>query len=399
MKRRFLSRPVLVFAALALLGAGGLLYWQKPAAGAAGAEMRAIPVRLGDIEETVTAQGKLEPRDYVDVGVQVSGQLKKIHVEIGDPVKKGDLIAEIDPRVYESKVAADEAQLKSLQAQLAEQQAQEAFAQKTLDRNRSLIKNKAISQEALEDSQTALKVVEAKIDSLKAQMDQQRSSLDGDKTNLSYTKIYAPMNGTVVSQPVREGQTLNASQTAPVVVQVADLDIMTVRVQVAEADVMRLAAQMDVYFTTLGADDRKWHGKVRQILPTPETINDVVLYDALVDVENTNYLLMTGMSAQVFFIVGAAHNVPVIPVRALGKPADAQVAEGAGASYQVSVDNNGRREERTVTVGLMTRTLAEVKSGLSEGEKILVPEPAKKSSGGGARQGGMPGGPGRTPRL
>ncbi len=379
---------------LGLVGAGVGFYWKKSAAVEINAELRSVRVTRGDIEETVTAQGKLEPRDFVDVGVQVSGQIKVVHVSIGDAVKRGDLIAEIDPRVYESKVAADEAQLKSLGSQLAEQEAQAVFAQKSLARNQLLIKQKAISQEALDESWTNLKVVQAKSSSLKAQIEQAQSSLDGDKANLSYTKIYAPMDGTVVSQPVREGQTLNASQTAPVVVQIADLNIMTVRTQVAEADVMRLVAAMDVYFTTLGAQDRKWHGKVRQILPTPETINDVVLYNALVDVNNSDHQLMTGMSTQVFFVVGKAKNVVVIPVNALGKAVETD--DGLPA-YMVRIDNNGQREERVVTVGLMTRTQAEVKSGVSDGDKVLLPRTEKAA--GGVRAGGrMSGGPGQ-PRL
>jgi macrolide-specific efflux system membrane fusion protein len=390
--------PVAIFVGLAVLGLGTLLYFQKPPSGRGDTVLRAVPVEMADIEETVTAQGKLEPKQYVDVGVQVSGQLKKIHVEIGDTVKTGDLIAEIDPAVYESRVAADEAQLKSLKAQLAEQKATADFAQKTLDRNRRLIKDKAISQEALDDTQTAMKVALAKVASIDAQIEQASSALEGDKANLSYTKIYAPMNGTVVSQAVREGQTLNANQTAPIVVQVANLDVMTVRTQVAEADVTRLTPEMDVYFTTLGAQDRKWQGKVRQILPSPETINDVVLYNALVDVENKDRSLMTGMSTQVFFVVGNAQNVPVVPVRALGK--SVQPEEGQpGNFYQIRVDSNGKAEDRVVEVGLMTRQLAEIKSGLQEGDKVLVPETAEKPSGNRQQGGGGRGGIGRTPRL
>jgi macrolide-specific efflux system membrane fusion protein len=334
--------PVAIFVGLAVLGLGTILYFQKPVSGRGDTALRAVPVQRADIEETVTAQGKLEPKEYVDVGVQVSGQLKKIHVEIGDSIKTGALIAEIDPAVYEARVAADEAQLKSLRAQLAEQKATADFAEKTLERNRRLIKEKAISQEALDDTQTAAKVAQAKVASIHAQIEQASSALEGDKANLSYTKIYAPMDGTVVSQAVREG---------------------------------------------------------RQILPSPETINDVVLYNALVDVDNKDRSLMTGMSTQVFFVVGNAKAALVIPVRALGKPAASEDGKAEGSSYQVRVDNNGTPEERVVQVGLMTRTLAEIKSGLNEGDKILVPETAEKPAGSRQGGGGGRGGLGRTPRL
>ena len=280
----------------AVAGAGYLWYASRQAPGEEPETAEnVVYVSRGRIEETVTAQGKVETREYVDVGAQVSGQLRKLHVAIGDNVRKGDLLAEIDPRVYESRVAADRAQLKTLQAQLTEQQAQITLARQVNERNRRLIKSNAVSQEVLEDSDATLKAALARAASLQAQIEQAQSTLEGDETNLGYTKIYAPFDGTVVSQTAREGQTLNASQQAPVIVQIANLDAMTVRAQVAEADVMRIKDGMAVYFTTLGALDRRWHGTVRQILPSPEVINDVVLYDALVDVDNRDRQLMSGM--------------------------------------------------------------------------------------------------------
>lgn len=330
-------------------------------------------IELGRIEETVTAQGKVETREYVDVGAQVSGQLSKLYVEIGDTVKQGDLLAEIDPRVYEARVAADEAQLKTLQAQLAEQQAQIVLARQVNDRNRRLIKSNAISQEVLEDSESALKVALARAASLRAQIEQAESTLEGDRTNLGFTKIYAPMNGTVVSQTTREGQTINAVQQAPVIVQIADLDSMTVRAQVAEADVMRIKVGTPVYFTTLGSMTRRWEGKVRQILPNPEIINDVVLYNALVDVDNRDRQLMTSMSTQMFFVLAAVDNVPLIPVAALGKRLPTEDTDGTQA-YVVEVKTASGVGERTVHVGLMNRTQAEVRAGLAVGDQVVLPD-------------------------
>lgn len=361
---------------LAGLIAGGYYFYQHRAEAAkdeTDAALSVAAVALGRIEEAVTAQGKIETRDYVDVGAQVSGQLSKLYVEIGDTVKQGDLLAEIDPRVYESRVAADEAQLKTLQAQLAEQQAQITLARQVNDRNKRLIKSSAVSQEVLEDSDSALKVALARAASLRAQIEQAQSTLDGDRTNLGFTKIYAPMSGTVVSQTTREGQTINAVQQAPVIVQIADLDAMTVRAQVAEADVMRIKVGTPVYFTTLGSLDRRWEGKVRQILPSPEIINDVVLYNALVDVDNRDRQLMTSMSTQMFFVLAEADNVPLIPVSALGKRLPTEDDNGAQA-YVVRVRNAGGVAERTVHIGMMNRTQAEVRSGLAVGDEVVVPD-------------------------
>ncbi|HEY7208842.1 MAG TPA: efflux RND transporter periplasmic adaptor subunit, partial [Bryobacteraceae bacterium] len=207
-----------------------------------------------------------------------------------------------------------------------------------------------------------------------AQIQETESNLAGNRTNLGFTKIYAPMAGTVTTMPAREGQTLNANQTAPTILQIADLDTMTVRAQVAEADVTRLKEGMAVYFTTLGNADRRWQGKVRQILPSPQIVNDVVLFDVLIDVKNEGRQLMTGMTAQVFFIFGKAENATIIPAEVLTRRVPKEDNE-LGKAYRVSVMTETGREQRIVRVGLQTRTQAEVKDGLKAGDRILVNRP------------------------
>jgi membrane fusion protein, macrolide-specific efflux system len=171
---------------------------------------------------------------------QVSGQLKTVRIAIGDNVKAGDLIAEIDPQIYEARLAGNEARLRTLEAQRVEQQVIVNQAQQMRGRNETLQKSGAVSKQAFEDAETALKIASAKLAAVEAQIDESRSTIAGDKASLNYTRIFAPMSGTVVLQGVRAGQTLNASQSAPTIVQLADLDTMTVRAQVAEADIMRL---------------------------------------------------------------------------------------------------------------------------------------------------------------
>lgn len=390
-KKSFLG-VVLVLCAMV----GGYFYVQADTARAGRDSIGAVEtVVQGTIEELVTAQGKLEPRDYVDVGVQVSGQLEKIHVELGDTVKVGQLIAEIDPQLYEAKVEADEARVKTLNAQIAQQEASIDLARLQHARNEKLVASGAISRDAFDNTHTALKVAAAQLDALQAQMEEAQSTLEGDRANLGYAKIYAPMDGTVVVKDVREGQTLNASQTAPTVVQLANLDVMTVRAQVAEADVMRLKPAMDVYFTTLGSQGRRWNGTVRQILPSPEVINAVVLYHVLVDVDNKDRQLMTGMSTQMFFVLGRAENKPLVPVASLGKRLTDQDND-LGAAYQVKVmTKGGMAVDQTIHIGLMNRTQAEVRDGLQVGDKILanpalLPASAAQKSGGGRGMRGMP---------
>lgn len=327
-------------------------------------------VTLGSIESVVTAQGTLEPKDYVDVGAQVSGEVIKLHVEIGSRVKAGDPIAEIDPDVYEAQVKSSQAQLKMLAAQKAQQEALIKQAQWKYERNEKLYKDKAVSKETLEDAEIDLDVAKASLLSLEAQIEQAQSSLDENQTNLNYTKIYAPMDGTVVDQSVEEGETINANQTTPTIVQIANLDTMTAKAEVAEADVMKLTDGLPMYFTTLGSGDRRWEGKIRQILPTPEEINDVVLYNVLVDVSNEDYSLLPGMTTQMFFVLARAQNVPIISVSALGKPLPAADTE-QGKAYEVQVLGKGGAETKTVIISLSDRTKAAVADGLNVGEKVL----------------------------
>ncbi len=351
-----------------------------------------VIIEYGDIEENVTAQGKLEPKEYVDVGAQVTGQLQKLHVEIGDVVKAGDLLAEIDPRIYASRVMADEAKINTLKAQLVEQEAQILFADRQYARNQLMFKTKAVSQQELQSSETNIKAAKAKADSIKAQLKEIQSTLSGDRTNLGYTKIFAPMDGTVVQQSARAGQTLNANQQTPMIMQLAKLDKMTVRSQTAEADIMRIIPGLPVYFTTLGSELRRWRGTVRQVLPTPEVVNNVVLYNVLIDVDNTDRQLMTGMSAQVFFVLGEAKHVPLIPVSALGKRLSEQDSE-KGSAYRIKIFGTGKEfQERIIHIGLQNRRFAEVRGGLKVGERVKLAVAPKKNNGNPA---GFP----STPRL
>lgn len=345
----------------------------------------------GNLEEAVSAQGTLEPKEFVNVGAQVSGQLQKLHVEVGDDVSPSQLVAEIDPRVYESRLQEAEAQVKSLKAQLAEQKAQVDLARQQHARNTQLVEAQAISKDAFETSAAALKAAEARITSLRAQIEQSESTLSEAQTNLSYTKIYAPMGGTVISQTAREGQTLNANQTAPTVVEVANLDTMTIRAQVAEADVGKVQAGMPVHFTTLGSET-PWNTTVRQVIPSPEIVNDVVLYNVLADIDNTERKLMSGMSTQMSFVVGKAENAVLIPANALGKKQGDGDDGKAGVPYQVFVPAGKGVEAKTVRIGLMNRSMAEVVEGLKEGDAVAVPtgmaslENASGGSGGGNRR-------------
>lgn len=380
------SAPVIAVALVA-----GWLLW--PGNGGNAGLPPTVKVTVGDVEDTVSAVGVLQPLDYVDVGTQVSGQLQKLMVKPGDKVEKGQQLAQLDATVYQSRVSADEAQLMNLKAQLADKEAAKVLADQQLRRQRELLSSKATSQDAFDVAEAAVKSASAQIDMIKAQIRQTESTLKGDQANLSYTSIYAPMTGSVVNISAKQGQTLNANQSAPIILRIADLDTMTVWTQVSEADVNKLKIGMPAYFTTLGQPDRRREGKLKQVMQTPQVVNNVVLYDSLFDVANPDLDLLPQMSAQVFFVAGSARKVPLVPVAALRSARQGGTEDG-GKRYRVRVVENGAIVERTVVVGVMSRVMAEVKSGLKPGDDVVVGDApptarVKPPGGGGAR----------TPRL
>jgi macrolide-specific efflux system membrane fusion protein len=332
---------------------------------------RSAAVERGTLALTVTALGKLGPKSFVDVGAQVSGQLDALHVAVGDRVEQGQLLAEIDPRLLESRVEADRARVASLQAQAAERAAALELARAQHARNTTLQARGLVARDLLETRAAALKQAQAQQRSLQAQLREAQSTLGGNEASLGYARIYAPMAGTVVSLAVLEGQTLNANQVAPVLMRVADLQQMTVTAQVAEADIGRIQVGMPAWFSTLGQPDRRWRGTVRQLLPTPDIVNEVVLYRALIDVENADGALLPDMTAQVFFELERAEDVLLVPVAAL------QAGRGRERSTAVRVlGRDGTIETRPVQIGLRDREQAQVLEGLREGERVLLPDAA-----------------------
>ncbi|MBM3564627.1 MAG: efflux RND transporter periplasmic adaptor subunit [Alphaproteobacteria bacterium] len=402
---------LIVAAGVLVLAAAGILAWTRAGGDDAGQWITARAQR-GDLEDTTTALGTFQPRDYVDVGTQVSGQLRRIFVQIGDTVSVGQVLAEIDPTIYGTRVDAGRAQLRSLSAQLTEKQSHLALAKELYERQRRMRAANATSEEAFQSAEAGWKAAQAQVSQLRAQIQQVESTLRGDEANLGYTRIYAPMAGTVVTQPARQGQTLNATQQAPVIVRIADLSVMTAWTQVSEADVNRLKVGQDVYFTTLGQPGRRWYGNLHQVLPTPEVVNNVVLYNALFDVPNSDGALGIQMSAQVFFVHEAVKDAVLVPVAALtvaegldragtkksgprkgGKDKATRAAEPAPRDRNagvVLVMKDGTPTPRQVVTGVRNRVQVQIVSGLEPGEEVAIgvrrtgAKAAPSASGGGA---------------
>ncbi|WP_028004079.1 macrolide transporter subunit MacA [Sinorhizobium meliloti] len=368
-KRR--SRRPWIFALLVLAVVGtGYYAWSRQGAPPA-TTMITQAVTRGDIEESVTAVGTLDAVKSVDAGAQVSGQLKSLHVGIGDKVEQNQLIAEIDPASIENRIEIDEAELANLEAQLVSKKAQLVLKQANIERQRNLVATNSVSQSTLDQAVADHAAAGADVQAIEAQIRKQKATLAGDRVDLGYTKIYAPMAGTIVDDPAKEGQTLNANQTTPTIVTIADLSTMTVKAQVSEADVGKLKLGMDAYFTLLGQPGKRFTGKLRQIEPMPDTENNVVLYYALFDVPNPTGELMMSMSAQVFFVQAAAKNVLVVPSAAL-RTVEAAASDGPARAEVTVVAPSVATQTRTVEVGVRNRVSAEIVSGLQEGEKVVV---------------------------
>jgi len=300
-------------------------------------------VEIGDIENAVTAAGTLQPSKFVDVGAQVSGQLEKLTVEVGDVVEAGGLVAEIDATVQINRVEASRASLRAQEAQLSAREASLRLAEANAERQTRLMSEDATSQSDFDSAINSLASAQSGLIQLQSNIAQSSASLASDEATLGYSKIYAPIDGTVVTIEKKEGMTLNASQQAPVIMRVADLTTMTVQAEVSEADVSKLQIGMNAYFTTLGSGDRRWYGKLRQILPTPVIENNVVLYTALFDVDNSDKALLSDMTAQIFFVTASARNVLKVPVGALTYPDESAGPTSAAQSFTPGAEDGASR--------------------------------------------------------
>ncbi|MGS0545089.1 efflux RND transporter periplasmic adaptor subunit [Pseudomonas sp. Y5-11] len=382
MKRPRPARRALL-AALCLIPVVAYAAWQIMPPGRE--RFATVQVSRGDIESSVTALGTLQPRRYVDVGAQASGQIQKIHVEVGDVVKEGQLLVEIDPSTQKARLDAGRFSIENLKAQLQEQRAQHELAQQKYQRQQHLAAGGATREEDVQTARAELKATQARVDMFQAQIRQAEASLRSDQAELGYTRIYAPMAGTVVALDAREGQTLNAQQQTPLILRIAKLSPMTVWAEVSEADIGHVKPGMTAYFTTLSGGQRRWSSTVRQILPVPPKPLDqtsqgggspasnsksgsarVVLYTVLLDVDNADNALMAEMTTQVFFVANQAKGVLTAPVAAL------QGSTSANLQTAQVVAANGDIQQREVRTGISDRLKVQIVDGLNEGDHLLI---------------------------
>jgi len=422
---------------------------------------------LGDIENNVMASGKVKALNTVDVGAQVSGEVKRLFVKVGDEVQKGDLIAQIDQVTQKNNLSNEQASLeqsqaaiesaeaelqsraaslKSAQADLASKQSELKQAQSDFQRLQSLLDIDAISQQefatqatkvdtakaAVANSLAAIDSAQAAIATTRANINSQRAALKKSQTNvstaqedLSYTTIRAPMSGTVVSITTEQGTTVNANQSAPTIVTLADLSTVRINAQISEADVINVQAGMPVYFNIIGNPDQKYDATLKAIEPAPEVISETsstdsaIYYVGYIEVPNAERRFRIDMTAQVYVIVNQAKNALLIPSAALqpfsggksgrgnrsAKPGSNSGSNNSGnnkagnkGSSANNADANNRQAAKTdkstdankyivrvlksdgsvvdtpVTVGINNRVNAQILSGLKVGDEIILSE-------------------------
>ena len=342
---------------------------------------------LGDLEQSVLATGTLQAFKQVSVGAQASGQIKTLAVALGDTVKKGQLIAEIDALKQKNDLRNTQAALQSAEALLGSRRALLRQAELNFERQKELLAADAISRQAFEQAEATLGTSRADIKTSEAQIAQARIAADTAQLNLAYTRIVAPMDGVVVAIVTQQGQTVNANQSAPTIIKLALLDTITVKAQISEADVVRVKPGQKVYFTILGAPDKRYNTTLRSVEPAPDSIasdtpssSTAIYYNGLLDVPNPEGRLRISMTAQVYIVQNEAKGVITIPSAAIE-----QTGRRGPASVRV-VGADGKPEKRTVKVGINNNVNAEILEGLAEGEKVVLSEAPAPGSQSAPRQ-------------
>ncbi|TFV80465.1 efflux RND transporter periplasmic adaptor subunit [Bradyrhizobium frederickii] len=362
-------------------------------------------VTVSDLREEVLASGTLKPARLTAVGAQVSGRITALNVRVGDTVKAGDVIAQIDPVTKQNDLRSSEASLKNYRAQKLEKEAALVLAEANLARQQATLAQRATSRSDFDSADSTVRQTRAQIAALEALIMGAEASVETARVNLEYTRITAPIDGTVLATVVQEGQTVNAVQSAPTIVVLGQLETMTVRAEISEADIVKVKPGQSLYFTILGDQDHRYEARLEQIEPAPESIKSdasfsstttssstssssststAIYYIGVFNVPNKQLSLRTYMTAEVHIVTGEAKRVKVVPALAVMRKSD-------GRSTVRTLSASGEVSEREVKTGLNDRTIVEIRSGLDEGERVVTGEAGEQTTSRGM-QGGPPGG-------
>ncbi len=338
-------------------------------------QFRTEKVARGDIVSSVTATGTVNAVVNVLVGTQVSGTIKTIYADFNSPVKKGQLIAQIDPSLFEAQVDQARANLGTAKANLAKAEVTVVDTKRTLERNRELFAKNLIARSDLDTADTNYGGAVAQVNANKAQLEQAAAALRTAETNLRYTRILSPVDGIVVSRNVDVGQTVAASFQTPTLFTIAqDLTKMQIDTNVDEADIGKVKIGQDVEFSVDAYPDLTFKGKVSQVRNAPISVQNVVTYDVVIKVDNPDFKLKPGMTTNVSIIVAVAKDALKIPNAALRfRPSEKGITKQVQKGSAVYVPGGEKPNRLPVTLGITDGNFTEVKAGdLKEGQEVIV---------------------------
>ena len=354
-------------------------------------------VTRGNVEKTVVASGSVESVNEVDVGAQASGKITKLYVKLGQEIKKGEMIADIDSTTQINTLNTKKAALVSYQAQLKAKKTAYDVALSSYNRLSKLYTQKATSLDSVNTAKSTLDNAKAEMEAIEANTKQAEIEVNTAETNVGYTKITAPMDGTVISVPVSEGQTVNANQTTPTIVTIADLSKMKIKPEISEGDITKVKAGQEVSFTILSDSQTVYHSVIDSVDPANTTTSDssstssstssssssttsAIYYYANVLIDNPDRTLRIGMTTENNIKIANAKDVLLVSNMAIQKR--------DGKSFVNVLNDKNQPEPREVETGVQNDFKTEIKSGLNEGEKVIVSQVAN-----GEKVGSMPRGP------
>lgn len=381
-------RRLLIIAGAVLCTSIAAWLWLRPAPPP---PLQLAPVVRGNIEQVVEATGTLKPSRLVSVGAQVSGRIETLHVKLGDKVKAGDPIADIDSRTQRNALLSAQAAQRTARANRDALATDLRQYELTLQRQQQLVASQLVARADFDAAKAKVDATREQITALDGEIVQRQTDVDIAQTNLEYTRITAPTDGTVLAVVARQGQTVNAVQSAPTIVMLGNQDVMTVYAEISEADVVHTTVGQEAFFTILGDAGRRYSSTLRDIAPAPESITNedtsslasptlsggsrtAMYYNGQFDVDNTDGRLRSYMTAQVRIVLGRAHNVLTIPSAALG-------ARAGDGSYTVQVRGaDGRAVARRITIGLDDQIQVEVRGGLKESDQVVLTQASDEAA-------------------
>ena len=390
MKKRF-------FILLGLLIAAGAAYYFFSSNSKQETTYLTESVTRGNVEKTVVASGSVESVNEVDVGAQASGKITKLYVKLGQEIKKGEMIADIDSTTQVNTLNTKKAALVSYQAQLKAKKTAYDVALSSYNRLSKLYTQKATSLDSLNTAKSTLDNAKAEMEAIEANIKQAEIEVNTAETNVGYTKITAPMDGTVISVPVSEGQTVNANQTTPTIVTIADLSKMKIKPEISEGDITKVKAGQEVSFTILSDNQTVYHSVIDSVDPANTTTSDssstssstssssssttsAIYYYANVLIDNPDRTLRIGMTTENNIKIANAKDVLLVSNMAIQKR--------DGKNFVNVLNDKNQPEQREVETGVQNDFHTEIKSGVNEGEKVIVSQVAN-----GEQVGSMPRGP------